>query len=137
MQVDKFLNDMNAMMRNLEKLPMPTVAAVQGPAMGGGTEFALCCDLRTGQRETTFALPEVKLGIIPGAGGTQRLTHLLGRSKAMELIFTGRRVNVEEALELGEPGEKRISVRADFQDSSIRSPRRDRLRRTPLPTSLS
>lgn len=101
-RVDKFLNDMNQMMRNLEKLPMPTIAAVQGPAMGGGTELSLCCDLRTGQPETTFALPEVKLGIIPGAGGTQRLTHLLGRSKAMELIFTGRKVDVKEALELGE-----------------------------------
>jgi methylglutaconyl-CoA hydratase len=100
-EVARFLDDLNAMVSELEALPLPTIAAVPGPALGGGTELALGCDLRTGQKETSFALPETKLGIIPGAGGTQRMTHLLGKSKAMELIFTGRRVGVEEALRLG------------------------------------
>lgn len=101
-EVAKFLDDLNAMVCELEDLPLPTIAAVPGPALGGGTELALGCDLRTGSKETSFALPETKLGIIPGAGGTQRLTHLLGMPKAMELIFTGRRVGSEEAQRLGE-----------------------------------
>ncbi|BEJ13052.1 hypothetical protein CspHIS471_0302260 [Cutaneotrichosporon sp. HIS471] len=100
-EVAQFLDDLNAMVCELEALPIPTIAAVPGPALGGGTELALGCDLRTGQKETSFALPETKLGIIPGAGGTQRMTHLLGKSKAMELIFTGRRVGAEEAARLG------------------------------------
>ncbi|CAK9782588.1 ClpP/crotonase [Cutaneotrichosporon oleaginosum] len=100
-EVARFLDDLNAMVCELEALPIPTVAAVPGPALGGGTELALGCDLRTGQKETSFALPETKLGIIPGAGGTQRMTHLLGKSKAMELIFTGRRVSADEAVRLG------------------------------------
>lgn len=100
-EVAKFLDDLNAMVSELEGLPLPTIAAVPGPALGGGTELALGCDLRTGSKETSFALPETKLGIIPGAGGTQRLTHLLGMPKAMELIFTGRRVSADEAVRLG------------------------------------
>lgn len=100
-QVAQFLDDLNAMVTELENLPQPTIAAVPGPALGGGTELALGCDLRTGVSGTSFALPETKLGIIPGAGGTQRLTHLLGKAKAMEMIFTGRRVSAEEAARIG------------------------------------
>jgi methylglutaconyl-CoA hydratase len=101
-QVAAFLDALNAMVCELEDLPLPTVAVVPGPALGGGTELALGCDLRVGSKDTSFSLPETKLGIIPGAGGTQRMTKLVGMSKAMELIFTGRRVGAEEAARIGE-----------------------------------
>jgi len=100
-QVAAFLDALNAMVCELEDLPLPTVAIVPGPALGGGTELALGCDLRVGGKETSFALPETKLGIIPGAGGTQRMTKLVGMSKAMELIFTGRKVGADEAARIG------------------------------------
>jgi methylglutaconyl-CoA hydratase len=101
-QVAKFLDALNAMVCELEDLPLPTVAVVPGPALGGGTELALGCDLRVGCGETAFTLPEAKLGIIPGAGGTQRMTKLVGMSRAMELIFTGRKVAADEAARIGE-----------------------------------
>lgn len=108
-RVAQFLDDLNAMVCELEDLALPTIAAVPGPALGGGTELALGCDLRTGQKETSFTLPETKLGIIPGAGGTQRLTKLLGMSRAMEIIFTGRRIAADEAKQIGELRGLRIS----------------------------
>lgn len=83
------------------RLPCPTVAAVEGAALGGGLELALACDFRVAGRDATFGLPETALGIIPGAGGTQRLPRLVGAAAAKELIFTARRVGAEEAARLG------------------------------------
>ncbi|CAL1701172.1 unnamed protein product [Somion occarium] len=101
-QVDKFLLDLRTALGKLENLPMPTIAAIDGPALGGGLELALACDLRVaGHSVTKIGLPETKLGIIPGAGGTQRLTRLLGLSKAKNLIFTGRALNAQDAFEYG------------------------------------
>lgn len=81
---------------------MPTIAAIDGPALGGGLELALACDLRVaGSSVTKIGLPETKLGIIPGAGGTQRLTRLLGLAKAKNLIFTGRALAAAEGLDYG------------------------------------
>ncbi|TXT08923.1 hypothetical protein VHUM_02397 [Vanrija humicola] len=100
-EVEAFLNNLNDMVSDLEALGIPTIAAVPGPALGGGTELALGADLRTGEAKTAFVLPETKLGIIPGAGGTQRLTKLVGVAKSLELIYTGRRVEVAEAERLG------------------------------------
>ncbi|PSS35410.1 hypothetical protein PHLCEN_2v1565 [Hermanssonia centrifuga] len=101
-QVDKFLLDLRGALGKLESLPMPTIAAIDGPALGGGLEMALACDLRVaGHSVTKIGLPETKLGIIPGAGGTQRLTRLLGLSKAKNLIFTARSLNAAEALDYG------------------------------------
>jgi len=81
---------------------MPTIVAIDGPALGGGLELALACDLRVaGHSVTKIGLPETKLGIIPGAGGTQRATRILGLSKAKDLIFTGRSLTAPEAEELG------------------------------------
>jgi enoyl-CoA hydratase/carnithine racemase len=83
------------------RIPKPVVAAVTGYALGGGCELALCADIRIAADDATLGQPEILLGIIPGAGGTQRLTRLVGPSKAKDLIFTGRFVKAAEALEIG------------------------------------
>lgn len=85
----------------LENLPQPVIAAINGPAMGGGMEVALACSLRVMGRSAKMGLPEVRLGIIPGAGGTQRLPRLIGKAKAAELILTGDPVGAEEAYRIG------------------------------------
>jgi enoyl-CoA hydratase/carnithine racemase len=82
-------------------IPKPTIAAVTGYALGGGCELALCCDLRIAGDNAKLGQPEVLLGIIPGAGGTQRLPRLIGPSRAKEIIFTGRFVGADEALRIG------------------------------------
>jgi len=82
-------------------LPKPVVAAVHGYCIGSGVEIALLCDLRIGAAGTVFAMPEVHLGMIPAAGGTQTLPRNLGRSDAMELLLTGRRFDAHEALTMG------------------------------------
>ncbi|MGH6655058.1 MAG: enoyl-CoA hydratase/isomerase family protein [Actinocrinis sp.] len=83
------------------KIPQPVVAAVAGYALGGGCELALCADIRIASEDAQFGQPEVLLGIIPGAGGTQRLSRLVGPAKAKEIIFTGRFVKADEALAIG------------------------------------
>ncbi|MFC4783675.1 enoyl-CoA hydratase/isomerase family protein [Nocardioides sp. MAHUQ-72] len=83
------------------RIPKPVVAAVTGYALGGGCELALAADLRFAADDAVLGQPEVLLGIIPGAGGTQRLTRLVGPSKAKDLIFTGRFVQADEALAIG------------------------------------
>lgn len=101
-EVNQFLVNLRAAIRNLEQVDIPTIAAIDGPALGGGLELALACDLRVaGAQATKIGLPETKLGIIPGAGGTQRLVRLLGISKAKELIFTGRALSPKEAHAFG------------------------------------
>jgi enoyl-CoA hydratase/carnithine racemase len=83
------------------RIPKPTIAAVTGFALGGGMELALCCDLRVAGDNVRLGQPEILLGIIPGAGGTQRLTRIVGPSRAKDLIFTGRFVNADEAKSIG------------------------------------
>ncbi|KAG6821544.1 hypothetical protein H0H93_000053 [Arthromyces matolae] len=101
-QVSKFLADLRDALGKLENLPMPTIAAIDGPALGGGLELSLACDLRVaGYGVEKIGLPETSLGIIPGAGGTQRAARLLGPSRAKDLIFTARILNAQEALALG------------------------------------
>jgi enoyl-CoA hydratase len=87
--------------RALERLPKPVIAAVRGFALGGGLEVALGCDFRFLADDAKVGLPEITLGIIPGAGGTQRLPRLIGVPQAREMIYTGRFVAAEEALALG------------------------------------
>jgi len=83
------------------RIPKPVVAAVTGYALGGGCELALCADVRFAADTAVLGQPEILLGIIPGAGGTQRLTRLVGPSKAKDLIFSGRFVPADEALAIG------------------------------------
>jgi enoyl-CoA hydratase/carnithine racemase len=86
---------------SLRALPVPVIAAVEGFAMGGGCELALCCDLIIASATAVFGLPEVGLGLIPGEGGTQLLPRRIGLNRAADLLLTGRRVGAEEALRIG------------------------------------
>jgi enoyl-CoA hydratase len=85
----------------IERLPMPSVAIVNGYAFGGGLEMALACTFRIATRNAKMGLPEIKLGLIPGYGGTQRLPRAVGEARALEMIMTGRTVDAEEALRIG------------------------------------
>ncbi len=87
--------------RRLAELPMPTIAAIEGNALGGGLELALCCDLRIASERARIGLPEVRLAVTPGAGGTQRLPRVVGPARARELILTGKVLTAEEAERIG------------------------------------
>ncbi len=100
-EVKKFIFAIRNLFESIEQLDKPVVAAVNGIALGGGTELALACDIRIASENASMGLTETRLAIIPGAGGTQRLPRLIGVGKAKELIFTGRRVDAKEALDIG------------------------------------
>jgi enoyl-CoA hydratase len=87
--------------RRIETSPKPTIAAVNGFALGGGCELAMACHIRIASEGAKFGQPEVKLGVIPGYGGTQRLTRLIGRGRALQLLLTGEMVDAAEAYRLG------------------------------------
>jgi methylglutaconyl-CoA hydratase len=96
-----FLDELNALMAAVAAFPRPVVAAINGAAFGGGLELALACDIRIASASAEMGLTEVRLGIIPGAGGTQRLARLAGVAAAKELILTGRRISAARAHALG------------------------------------
>jgi len=87
--------------RQLANLPMPTIAAIGANALGGGLELALCCDLRIAAASAQLGLPEVRLAVMPGSGGTQRITRIVGPARAKELILTGRLLDAARAEEIG------------------------------------
>ena len=109
-------------------LSKPTIAMVDGFALGGGTELALACDLRVASTRAKFGQPEINLGLIPGGGGTQRLCRLLGYGKAMEMTLTGDMVGAEEALSIGlvnkvvEPEELEVETFALAENIARKSP---------------
>jgi enoyl-CoA hydratase/carnithine racemase len=100
-KVREYIFTIRELFSAIELLNKPVIAAVNGVALGGGTELALASDIRVASVTATMGLTETRLAIIPGAGGTQRLPRLVGKGKGKELIFTGRRIGAEEALEIG------------------------------------
>lgn len=100
-EVLQFIDTIRDTFQVLANLSVPTIAAINGAAFGGGLELAMACDLRLAANHARLGLTEVSLGIIPGAGGTQRLARLLGPAKAKELIFTAARISAEEGEKLG------------------------------------
>lgn len=128
---------LNASMQKLydriENFPRPTLAAINGYALGGGCELAMACDLRIASSNAQIGLPETALGVLPGAGGTQRLTRLVGRGRAVDMILSGRFVPAEEALQMGlvtrvtEPGELLQAAREILTGITARGPMAIRL----------
>ncbi|KAM4548182.1 enoyl-CoA hydratase domain-containing protein 2, mitochondrial [Odontesthes bonariensis] len=98
---DLFVHSLRSLMTQIASLPTPTIAAMDGVALGGGLELALACDLRTAAYSAQMGLIETTRGLLPGAGGSQRLPRMVGITVAKELIFTGRRVGGQTALEMG------------------------------------
>jgi enoyl-CoA hydratase len=127
-EAESFARHGQAVLDRLEHLAAPTIAAVNGFALGGGCELALACDLIIAGQAATFGQPEVRLGVIPGFGGTQRLVRRIGRHRATELILGGRNVKADEAvrlglaLEVGSRGCRRASAAArepDRRDGTV------------------
>lgn len=100
-EVKKFIITIRNLLTSIQNLPIPVISAVNGVALGGGTEVALASDIRIASENASMGLTEARLAIIPGGGGTQRLPRIVGVAKAKELIFTGRRVDAKEALDIG------------------------------------
>ena len=115
--VRRWLVELHGGLREVERCPKPWIAAVNGLALGGGCELALACDLRVLDPAAQMALTEVRIGVIPGGGGTVRLARVVGLGRARELILTGRRVEAEEALRIGLAN--RISAAGDSVPSAI------------------
>jgi enoyl-CoA hydratase len=100
-RAERYVLGIQAMQDALQLLPQPVIAAIDGACLGGGCELAMACDIRIAEEQATFGQPEVTLGLIPGAGGTQLLPRLVPIGRAKRLLFTGERVDAREALAIG------------------------------------
>ena len=109
--------EVTALHRTIEEFDWPVIAAINGYTLGGGCELALACDIRIASRKALFGLPEVTLGLIPGAGGTQRLPRLIPMGKAKKMVFSGESIDAEEAERIGlvdqvvEPGQELLEAK--------------------------
>jgi 3-hydroxypropionyl-coenzyme A dehydratase len=101
MTAERYASSAQSVLNKIEKLEKPVIAAVNGFALGGGCELAMVCDLRIASRNAKLGQPEVTIGIPPGWGGTQRLMRIVGPAKAKELVFTGKMITADEALQIG------------------------------------
>jgi len=101
LQMEEFITLCNRSLDKIASFPKPVIAAIAGMALGGGCELAMACDIRIASEGTIFGQPEINLGIIPGAGGTQRLPKLVGQAWAKYLVMTGRNIDAETALKIG------------------------------------
>ncbi|WP_433713754.1 enoyl-CoA hydratase [Nocardia sp. CA-084685] len=115
--MDMFMNDYFARWDRLAQFRKPTIAAVAGYALGGGCELAMICDILLAADNAKFGQPEIKLGVIPGIGGSQRLTRAIGKAKAMDLVLTGRNMDAEEAERAGLVS--RIVPAAELLDTAL------------------
>lgn len=115
----RFMQRGHQVFNGVARFPKPTVAAIQGFCLGGGLELALACDVRVGVPEARFGFPEIKLGIIPGWGGTKRLAEAVGAARARELIMTGRMIDGETALQMGIV--QRLAPSRDELDGAVRA----------------
>lgn len=97
----RFVMSVRDILLRFENLPVPTIAALNGMTLGGGLELAMCCDLRIAEEQVVLGQPEINLGIIPGAGGTQRLPRLVGAGRAKEMVFLGGNIDAAEAYRIG------------------------------------
>ncbi len=97
----KFAQLGHSIARKLETMPQPVIIGVHGYVLGGGVEFSCACDIRIASEDSIFSQPEIDIGVIPGWGGTQRLSRIVGIAKAKEMIYTGKRINADEAKEMG------------------------------------
>lgn len=101
LDANRFANMAQALFKRVAELRLPVIAAVSGLALGGGCELCLACDIRIAAENASFGLPEIKLGVLPGGGGTQRLPRLVGVGRAKEMLFSGDPVNAQEAYRIG------------------------------------
>jgi enoyl-CoA hydratase len=101
LEVKPMITGLQDVFNQVEEIPKVTIAAINGYALGGGCELAMCCDFRYAAEDSRIGQPEILLGIIPGAGGTQRLPRLIGPARAKDLIYSGRHLKAEEALRVG------------------------------------
>lgn len=123
-----FVSSTQRAFADIEAVKIPTIAAVNGHAMGGGLELALACDVRIVSEEARVGLPEVKLGLLPGAGGTQRLVEVAGKGRALDLLYSGRPLNAHEALAFGiadrvVPARQVLSEATSYGAALARGPR--------------
>jgi enoyl-CoA hydratase/carnithine racemase len=110
--------ELSACFDAVARIPKPVVAAITGYALGGGCELALACDWRVVAEDAKLGQPEIRLGLIPGAGGTQRLARLIGPARAKDLIFSGRMVDADEALRIGLAD--RVAPAAEVYETAVR-----------------